>query len=144
MNRPAPRARDRRKAPEAKPTRALDAWVADTLALGIVVSVTVAVAADADGIGRTLLTLAFSAFVPGRAIVAHWPAAQERGPWALSVVLSIATITLLSTLAVWLHLWDPITEFAVLAVGSVVAILAAMRQRMPGPGRARPDVDRNR
>ncbi len=54
---------------------------------------------------RVLLALAFAFFVPGRAIVSNW---SRMGRWsepAMSLVLSLAVLVLLTTVMLWIHAW---------------------------------------
>ncbi len=54
---------------------------------------------------RVLLALAFAFFVSGRAIVSNW---SRMGRWsepAMSLVLSLAVLVLLTTVMLWIHAW---------------------------------------
>src|SRR5580700_8738237 len=52
---------------------------------------------------RILLALLFVFFVPGRAIVINWPRMAAWSDVAMPMVLSLALLTLLATVALWAH-----------------------------------------
>jgi hypothetical protein len=99
------------------------ASVAVTCALGL------AVVLDVSGSPRVLLALAFTVYVPGRAIVANWPTARARSEFALPIPLSLSVVTGVAVLSLWLRAWNPEAAFAVVGGASVVALLWAIRHR---------------
>jgi uncharacterized membrane protein len=106
-------------------------WIADGAALGITVVLVVLILVGSTGALRQLFALAFVCYVPGRAVVANWPPADVRAQVALSVVLSISIVSLISVVGLWIHAWRPMEEFAAEASASVVAITIAMVRRSP-------------
>ena len=111
-------------------TGGLDAWALDGGSLVITLVLAVMVAFGVTGILRVFLALGFAAYVPGRAVVANWPSARARSEIALPVVLSISMTTLASVLGLWLHAWQPLTQFAVEATASVLALTVALLPRV--------------
>lgn len=78
---------------------------------------------------RLLLTLAFTFFVPGRAIVSNWPRIYRWAPEAMSIVFSLAILTLLATVTLWAHFWHPIPLFEVEAVLSLTGLVTSIVRR---------------
>jgi hypothetical protein len=85
----------------------------DMIASLIAASLLVLSAAGESGPPRLLLALAFAFFVPGRAIVTNWPQLAQWSEVAMPIVLSLAMLTLLATLALWANLWRPVGLFQV-------------------------------
>jgi hypothetical protein len=79
----------------------------------------------------------FTAYVPGRAIVANWPAMARWSEVALAFVLSLAALCLAAMTALWAHYWHPIGLFQAEAALSVagLAVAAFRRQRRPAGDR---------
>jgi hypothetical protein len=99
----------------------------------------------AAGPARILLAVAFTFFVPGRAIVTNWPRFAYWSEFGMSMVLSLALLALLATVALWAHEWHPVGLFQIEAPLSAVALVVGMIRRHRGrdtePGRhADPDV----
>ena len=86
-----------------------------------------------SGTPRLLLALAFAFFVPGRAIVTNWQRMARWSEVAMPIVLSLAVLTLLATLALWARLWKPIDLFQIEAFlslgGLAVGVMNRGRQR---------------
>jgi uncharacterized membrane protein len=78
---------------------------------------------------RMLLTLAFTFFVPGRAIVTNWPRMARWSAVGMSMVLSLAVLTLLATTFLWAHLWQPVALFQAEAVLSVAGLAVGVLRR---------------
>ena len=66
-----------------------------------------------SGWPRTLLALAFTFFVPGRAIITNWGGMTPSPKFGLSMVLSLGVLTLLATMGLWTHAWYPLTLFQI-------------------------------
>lgn len=115
------------------------AWtvVLDVASLAVVVALAVAVGLGVDGPGRVLLALLFTLYVPGRAVVANWPEMRARSEIALPVVFSLALLTLTSTVALWLHAWQPMALFGLAAAGSAAGLLLAVGRHAGWTGRIR-------
>lgn len=90
-----------------------------------------------SGLPRILLTLGFAFFVPGRAIVTNWPRMTSWSKLAMPMILSLALLTLLATIALWAHVWKPIPLFQAEACLSVVGLCLGLVRRL----RYRPDDD---
>jgi uncharacterized membrane protein len=118
----------------SRPGTPIDSWVADGAAMVITAALAVMLLVDTTGTVRVLLAVSFLCYVPGRALVANWPAAQARSQVALPVVLSISIVTLVSVVGLWVHVWEPIVQFGVMAAASVAAIAVAMLRRRPSGG----------
>ena len=78
---------------------------------------------------RLLLTLGFTFFVPGRAIVTNWPRMARWSAAGMSMVLSLAVPTLVATTFLWAHLWQPVVLFQAEAVLSLVGLTAGVVRR---------------
>jgi len=78
---------------------------------------------------RMLLTLAFTFFVPGRAIVTNWPRMARWSGVGMSMVLSLAVLTLLATIFLWAHLWHPVLLFQAEAVLSLAGLTVGVVRR---------------
>ena len=89
------------------------------------------------GLGRVLLALGFVTYVPGRAILTNWSAARERSDVALPIVLSIALLTVPAVIALWVHAWEPLLLFYVVAIASIGALGAALFRRAGATAAAR-------
>jgi uncharacterized membrane protein len=85
---------------------------------------------------RVLLTVAFAFFVPGRAIVGNWSRMGQWSEAAVSMVLSLAILVLLTTVMLWIHAWHPLGLFQAVAGLSLVGLIIGMarrRRRTHGP-----------
>jgi uncharacterized membrane protein len=98
---------------------------------GIVIAVGLIglVAEGTAGPLRIVLALAFAAFVPGRAVVTNWPRLAYWSEFGMSMVLSLAILTLTATVALWAHAWHPLGLFMIEAGLSVVALVAGILRR---------------
>lgn len=101
----------------------------DVLASLIAGSLLVLSAVGESGPPRLLLALGFAFFVPGRAIVTNWPRMSEWSEVAMPIVLSLALLTLLATLALWVHLWRPMDVFQIEAFLSLGGLGAGVVHR---------------
>ncbi|MGB6454236.1 MAG: hypothetical protein WBH47_07060 [Streptosporangiaceae bacterium] len=119
---------DRRSAAPVSPLRDLLDAAGVTLSVGLIGLVI----EGAVGLPRILLALAFAFFVPGRAIMANWPRFAYWSEFGMSIVLSLAVLTLLATLALWAHRWHPVGMFEIEALLSVVALVVSMIRRHQG------------
>lgn len=89
----------------------------------------------ATGPARILLVVAFAFFAPGRAVVTNWPRFAYWSEFGMSIVLSLAVLTLLATVTLWAHQWHPVGLFQVEAAVTVVALVVGMIRRHRGePG----------
>lgn len=89
---------------------------------------------DGTGLTRVLLTLGFACFVPGRAIVSNWNLVARWSDWAMPMVFSLATLTLVATVALWAHRWRPLAEFQVIAWLSLAGLaIGFIRRHLSGP-----------
>lgn len=102
--------------------------------LGVAVSVGLLglVVEGATGPTRILLALAFAFFAPGRAIVTNWPRFAYWSEFGMSIVLSLALLTLVATSALWAHEWHPVAIFEIEAVVTVAALITGMVRRHRG------------
>lgn len=95
------------------------------------------VVTDHVGPTRLLLALAFAFFVPGRAVVTNWQRIERWSAVGMSLVFSLAILTVLATVSLWLRAWHPLTLFGAEAVLSLIGLgIGASRRRLsrPGPG----------
>lgn len=94
------------------------------------------VATQTGGPARQGLALAFLLAGPGWAVVTNWPGLQRQTRAAGSVLISLVLLTLVATVALWLHQWHPIGIFEVEAGLSILGAgwhLARDRGRGFGP-----------
>jgi hypothetical protein len=66
-----------------------------------------------SGVPRILLALAFTFFVPGRAIVSNWRRLARWSEATSSMVFSLAVLVLLATASLWIHAWRPVALLAI-------------------------------
>ena len=76
-----------------------------------------------------LLTLVFAFFVPGRVIVSNWPQMAQWSEAAVSMLLSLAVLVLLTTVLLWIHAWHPLGLFQIVAGLSLVGLIIGMARR---------------
>ena len=81
------------------------------------------------GIPRILLALAFVFFVPGRAIMTNWPEMIGWPGVAMPMILSVTFLTLLATVTLWAHVWQPVILFEVEAWLSLAGLCLGMARR---------------
>ena len=105
----------------------------DAAGLAISVGLIGLVIGGGTGLARILLALAFAFFVPGRAIVANWPRFSYWSEFGMSMVLSLAVLTLVATVTLWAHAWHPVGLFEIEALLSSMALVASMIRRHRGP-----------
>jgi uncharacterized membrane protein len=114
--------------------------VTDVLCIAICVATAVAVATDERSAIRAVVGVAFALFVPGRSIVSNWPIMEDRSRFALAVLFSLAVLTLVSTVSLWLGYWHPLgsveVECIVATVALVLGILRRRRAARAGDGTA--------
>jgi hypothetical protein len=89
------------------------------------------------GVPRILLALAFSLFVPGRAIVTNWPRMLSWSQVAMPIALSLSLLTLLATITLWAHAWNPLDLFQAEAWLSVAGLCLGLSRRNRQARRAR-------
>lgn len=90
-----------------------------------------------SGPPRILLALAFTFFVPGRAIVSNWHQTARWSEVAISMVFSLALLALVATITLWTHSWHPLGLFQIEAWLSLAALSIGIVRR----ARRRPDID---
>ena len=107
----------------------------DAICLVVTVLTAVTVGVNETNPVRALAAVCFTIFVPGRAIVSNWQSLEERSTSALSVLLSLAALTLAATVTLWIGFWRPLglleVECAVSTAALVAAILRRQRIRLP-------------
>ncbi|HEY2280638.1 MAG TPA: hypothetical protein VGI00_19950 [Streptosporangiaceae bacterium] len=111
------------------PPAAQRAEVLDLLAVVISVGLLVLVVLSGPTLPRILLTLGFTFFVPGRAIMTHWSRLARWSQVGMSIVFSLATLTLVAMTALWAHYWHPVGIFEAEAVLSLAALAAGLVRR---------------
>jgi hypothetical protein len=105
------------------------AEVLDVLAAVIAVALLVLVAADASGPLRILLVLAFTFFVPGRAIITNYPRMARWSDLGTSIVVSLGVLAFLATVTLWARFWHPLALFQVEAVLSLAGLAVGIVRR---------------
>lgn len=111
--------------------------VLDVLAGLIAVLLVVLVDEGWSGPPRLLLALAFTFFVPGRAIVSNWHTTARWSQAAMSMVFSLAVLALVATVTLWAHIWHPLGLFQLEAWLSLAALTIGIVRRP----RRRADID---
>ena len=101
----------------------------DVLAVIVTASLIAVIYMDRVGLARAVLALAFTFFVPGRAIVANWPRMARWSEAAMPMVISLTVTILVATVALWLHLWRPLPIFEVEAWLSLAGLVVAITRR---------------
>ncbi len=101
----------------------------DVLAAAVAVALLVLVAANASGPLRILLVLAFTFFVPGRAIITNYPRMARWSDLGTSIVVSLGVLAFLATVTLWARFWHPLGLFQVEAVLSLAALAVGIVRR---------------
>ena len=101
----------------------------DLLAALIAAGLIVLVYQGGSGPPRVLLALAFTFFVPGRAIVTNWRQTADWSEVAMPMLFSLAVLTLVAMVALWAHFWHPLGLFQVEAGLSLVALSIGVVRR---------------
>jgi uncharacterized membrane protein len=101
----------------------------DLAAIVITVGLLGLVVAGAVGLPRVVLAVAFAFFVPGRAIVSNWPRLAYWSEFGMSMVVSLAILTMAATTILWAHRWHPVGLFEIEAGLSVVALPIGLARR---------------
>jgi hypothetical protein len=119
------------------PARRSDAL--DLLAALLTAGLLALVYEGGPGPARVLLALGFTFYVPGRAIVSNWPLVDGWSAAAMSMVLSLAALTLAATITLWARAWRPLDLFQAEAWLSLacLAIGVARRHRISRVNTAR-------
>jgi hypothetical protein len=78
---------------------------------------------------RLLFALAFTFFVPGRAIVANWPRVERWSAVGMPIVFSLGSLALMATVSLWLGLWHPMALFALAAAASLAGLGVGITRR---------------
>src|ERR1700753_683978 len=115
------------------PPAAQRAEVLDLGAVVISVGLLVLVVLEGPTLPRILLTLGFTFFVPGRAIMTHWSRLDRWSQVGMSVVFSLSALTLVAMTALWAHYWHPIGIFEAEGVLSLAALTAGLIRRRWSP-----------
>lgn len=118
-----------RSHPSTSPAEYRLADVLDLLAGVVALGLVVVTLEGRPSVPRVLLTLIFTSYVPGRAIVANWPAMAGWSEVILALVFSLAILCLIAMTALWAHYWHPVAIFQAEAVLSIAGIAFAMGHR---------------
>ncbi len=115
--------------PGTLPPAAQRAEVLDVLAAVAAVALLAVVQVGASGPLRILLVLAFTFFVPGRAIITNYPRMARWSDLGASMVVSLGVLAFLATVTLWAHFWHPLGLFQVEAVLSLAALAVGIVRR---------------
>jgi uncharacterized membrane protein len=105
------------------------AEVLDIASIVVAVILILLVAANTGGLLRSLLTLLFTFFVPGRAIVSNWRRMADWSGIGMSIAVSLALLVVLATVSLWVHYWHPLGLFQLEAFLSLIGLGAALVRR---------------
>lgn len=101
----------------------------DLFAAAGALSLLALVYSDGPTILRALFALAFTFFVPGRAIVTNWPRMARWSGVAMPMLFSITVLTLVATTVLWAHLWRPLDLFQAEAWLSLAGLSLGIARR---------------
>jgi hypothetical protein len=101
----------------------------DAACLVVAAVAAVAVAVNERNPVRAFAAVCFTVFVPGRAIVSNWQYVRDHPTTALSVLLSLAVLTLAATVTLWIKFWHPLGLLEVECAVSAAALIAAILRR---------------
>jgi hypothetical protein len=110
------------------------AEVLDLLAGVIAALLLVLAFAGLTGPARLLLTVAFTFFVPGRAIVSNWSRMAGWSDIGMSIALSLGVLTLFAAVSLWARMWHPLGLFEAEAAMSLIGLGAAVARRRTRAG----------
>jgi uncharacterized membrane protein len=98
------------------------AEILDVAAAGIAVMLLIFVVSGRAGEPRLLLTVLFTFFVPGRAVVSNWPRMAGWADLAMCIAISLGLLITISLTALWLRAWHPESLFAAEALLSLIGL----------------------
>jgi uncharacterized membrane protein len=104
----------------------------DAFDLGVLVGIAVLATLAAFGIQgpvRTVLALAFLAFVPGWVLTGEVRSLARLPRIPVAVLLSLAISAALATVSLWVHVWHPVGMFVVVAVVCAASIARRVWRR---------------
>jgi hypothetical protein len=101
----------------------------DLAACAIAAALILLVAVDFAAPVRLLLAVAFTFFVPGRAIVSNWLRVARWSGVGMSIVFSLGALTLLATVALWAGWWHPLALFLIEAIVSLAGLANGIVRR---------------
>ena len=101
----------------------------DLLAVAVAGGLVILIEVGRPSVPRVVLSLVFLFFVPGRAVVSNWPRLARWSEAATSMLLSLAVLGLLATVALWIHEWHPLRLFQMEAAVSVVGVVVGTLRR---------------
>lgn len=105
------------------------AEVLDLLAGVTAASLLVVALVGLTGPARLLLAVAFTFFVPGRAIVSNWSRMAGWSDIGMSITLSLGILTLFAAISLWVRKWHPLGLFEIEAAASLIGLGAAVLRR---------------
>lgn len=120
------------RGPRALHSAAMRAEALDLLAAYIAGWLIVLIDMGRIGPARVMLALAFTFFVPGRAIVTNWPRAARWSAVGMPVVMSLAVTALAAMVALWAHFWHPLLLFQIEAWLSLAGLGVGIARRRLG------------
>jgi uncharacterized membrane protein len=126
--------------PDGRPRHGIQLGdVLDVTAVVTVVGLLALIYAGRASVPRVLLAVAFTFFVPGRAIVSNWPQLARWSEATAAMVFSLASLVLLATAGLWIHLWRPmdilLIEAWISLAGLGVGIMRRHERRLRAPAR---------
>ena len=120
----------------------------DLACVAIATILAISVALKDQNAVRIVAALIFVLFVPGRSVVANWPAVAARFHVAVSILFSLSLLTLIATAALWGHFWHPLglLEAECILAGGALIVAILRRHRVEGamPTRSAMPIEQQR
>jgi uncharacterized membrane protein len=98
------------------------AQVLDVVAAGIAIMLLIFVLGGRTGEARLLLTVLFTFYVPGRAVVSNWPRMAGWADLAMCIAISLGLLITIALIALWLRAWHPESLFVAEALLSLIGL----------------------
>lgn len=106
----------------------------DAFSVAVSVALVVVIARHGPVALRLGLLIPFVLFIPGWSVVTNSIALKSRAPVTLSVLVSLALLTIVSTVPLWFHYWRPLGTCQIYAAAaSCVTVLGFVRRTLTHP-----------
>ena len=102
--------------------------VLDAASLCVAVALLTLLLLGGRSVVRDVITVAFTGFVPGWAVLSNWSILSRRF-LPLSIALSLALLALVATVTLWLHSWHPIDAAQAECCAAILALSVSLMRR---------------